>query len=45
MEVMQLCSVLAATMSADATQRHAAEHTLKQVHSSTAHDKTSCTTG
>lgn len=34
MEVMQLYSVLAATINADATQRHAAEETLKQVQSS-----------
>lgn len=30
---MQLYSVLAATINADATQRHAAEETLKQVQS------------
>ena len=31
MDIMQLCSVLAATTSADAGQRHAAEEALKQV--------------
>jgi hypothetical protein len=31
MDIMQLCSVLSATTSADAGQRHAAEEALKQV--------------
>lgn len=31
MEIMQLCNVLSATISQDASQRHAAEETLKQV--------------